>query len=93
MSFRAGEVARKGQNRVGAAHQDSNELLGTCSEIITSTARYIIDVVRGVHLSVFWKLGTPFSSGKAAQQLLHERSGDEPTEPAEDPIGSRWLRR
>ena len=26
--------------------QDSNEILGTCSEIITSTARYIFDVVK-----------------------------------------------
>lgn len=26
--------------------QDSNEILGTCSEIIASTARYIFDVVK-----------------------------------------------
>lgn len=56
-SFLVGEAARwccgmlsatavTAHGVIHSSGQDSNEILGTCSEIITSTARYIFDVVK-----------------------------------------------
>ena len=51
----AGGAVRQHVTQASHSHlapwKDSNEILGTCAEIINSTARYIYDVLKSTGLS------------------------------------------